>query len=282
MAKKKKSYRKKRTVKSTSPKHDLPSGFWSQVGALSLIAVSILFIVTWFNAGGPVLDWMYRATQATVGYAVYIIPALFTYIAIEIFRSEDNRLPFIMKLATVSAIIWFSALFGLLRSAGGQTTGGFVGDLINKGMLNLVNGTIAAFIYILLIAITLLFILKVTPDVVIKKIWQLGKRDLSDQEANIKVMRNAAAIDGSGSSSIGNLKISSSVPTMDPKEASELEKSKASGSKHEKPGEEQALVTISDPNWVSPSLDLLEKRQSPADAGDVQQNALTIKDTLDE
>jgi DNA segregation ATPase FtsK/SpoIIIE-like protein len=41
-------------------------------------------------------------------------------------------------------------------------------------------------------------------------------------------------------------------------------------------------VAVNDPNWKAPSLELLEKKQSPADAGDVQQNAQTIKDTLNE
>ena len=43
-----------------------------------------------------------------------------------------------------------------------------------------------------------------------------------------------------------------------------------------------ALVTVTDPNWKAPSVELLEKKQSPADAGDVQQNAQIIKDTLSE
>ena len=287
MAKRKKSSRKKRSVK-TAPQHNLPSGFWSQVGALFLIAISLLFVVTWFNAGGPVLDWLYRITLTSVGYAVYVIPALFIYIAIEIFRSEDNRLPLAMKLATASAIIWFASLFGLLKNRDGITTGGFVGDFVNKGMLALVNSSIAAFIYVLLIVITLLFIFRVSPFMVIKKIWELTRRDISDQEANVKVMRNAAAIDGSNKSDIGNFKISSSVPTLDPAEMSAMERKQSKlsnlkgGMGREKGSEEQALVTISDPNWVAPSLDLLEKKQSAADAGDIQQNALIIKNTLNE
>jgi len=193
MAKKKKLFRKKRSVKTT-PQHDLPNGFWSQVGAVCLIAISLLYIAAWFNAGGPVLLQIYKYTLNTIGYSVYIVPALFIYIAIEIFRSEDNRLPLVMKLATASAIIWFSALFGLLKKDNGATTGGFVGDLINKGMLMLVNPTIAAFLYTLLILITLLYILRLTPLSVIKKIWSLSRRDTDDQEANVKVMRNAAAL----------------------------------------------------------------------------------------
>jgi S-DNA-T family DNA segregation ATPase FtsK/SpoIIIE len=284
MAKKKKISRKKKPVKlSTTPQHDLPSGFWTQVGAVCLIAISLLFVVAWFHAGGQVLDWVNHTTLKIVGYSVYVIPLLFIYIAVEIFRAENNRLSMPMKLATASAILWFSALFGLLKNANGQSTGGIVGDFINKWMLMVVNSSVAAFIYILLVAITLLFILRVSPGTVIKKIWQLGRRDLSDQEANIKVMRNAAAIDGANSKDIGEFKLSASVPTVNQKEAALAEKNQARSGQigsHDK--SETALVTISDPNWKAPSLDLLEKKQSPADAGDVQQNALIIQNTLRE
>jgi len=64
--------------------------------------------------------------------------------------------------------------------------------------------------------------------------------------------------------------------------AMERKQSKLSNLKGGMGREEQALVTISDPNWVAPSLDLLEKKQSAADAGDIQQNALIIKNTLNE
>ncbi len=289
MAKRKKIFRKKRSTRSVrpTPQHDLPNGFWPQVSALFLIAISIMFIVTWFNAGGPVLEWMYSATTAGIGYAVYILPALLIYIAVEIFRAEDNHIPLAMKLATASAILWFSALFGLLKTAGGQTTGGAIGDLINRGMLSLVNSSIAAFIYILLIAVTLLFIFRISPFTVIKKIWDLGRRDASDQEANVKVMRNAAAIDSVDSGVSGSFKLNASVPTLSTSEMAAADKksrqANQKGGLRDKSSEEQsALVTVSDPNWVAPSIDLLEKKQSPADAGDIQQNAAIIKNTLSE
>lgn len=286
MAKKKKLFRKKKPIKST-PQHSLPTGFWSQVGALLLIAISILFVVAWFNAGGPVLEWLHKSALSFIGYAVYVVPILFVYVAVEIFRAEDNRLPFIMKFATGSAILWFSALFGLLKNDSGKTTGGYVGDLINSGVLALVNSNIAAFIYVLLIFITLLFILRVSPFTVIKKLWELSRRDTAEHEANVKVMRNAAAIDGP-KETIGNFKLNAGVPMLDHNELdSEKRKSNLSSLRgsivRDKIAENQAaLVTVSDPNWKAPSIDLLEKRQSPADAGDIQQNALIIQNTLHE
>jgi S-DNA-T family DNA segregation ATPase FtsK/SpoIIIE len=287
MAKKKKLFRKKRQVQST-PQHRLPNGFWAQVGALLLIAISILFVVAWFGAGGPVLEWMHKLVIDNIGYAFYVIPALFVYIAIEIFKAEDNRLPFVMKLGTASAILWFSALFGLLKNGSGQTTGGVIGDFINQGVLALVNPSVAAFIYVLLIFITLLFILRVSPFTVIKKIWELSRRDTAEHDANVKVMRNAAAIDGP-KATIGNFKLHEGVPTLSPSEAEAVDKGQSRLSTfrnsvaRDRVAEEQAaLVTVSDPNWKSPSLDLLEKKQSPADAGDIHQNAQIIRNTLSE
>jgi len=286
MAKRKKSSRKKVSAKSSAPQHMLPAGFWSQVGALFLIAFSFLLILGWFGVGGPVLDWLYQAALDTVGYAVYVVPLLFIYVAVEVFRAEENRLPFVMKLATGVELVWFSGLFGLLKSAG-KTTGGFVGDLANSGMLLLVNAGVAAFVYILLILITALFILRISPFTIIKKLWELIRRDTTEQEANVSVMRNVAALDAPKKSTIADFKMNAGVAVLGGEEEGEKKQTRLSSLKNSAPrdkaAEEQAaLVTVKDPNWQAPSVDILEKKQSPADAGDVQQNAQIIKDTLAE
>lgn len=104
MAKKKKSTRGK-NKKATAPQHSLPSGFWAQVGAVFLVAISILLVVAWFGAGGPVLDWLHQLALSTIGYAVYVVPLLFIYVAVEIFRAENNKIPFVVKFATALLIV---------------------------------------------------------------------------------------------------------------------------------------------------------------------------------
>lgn len=288
MAKKKKSSRKKTPVRS-SPQHSLPSGFWSQVGAVFLFVLAIFFIIAWFNAGGPVLEWLHGAALKTIGYAVYVAPLIFIYVAVEIFRAEDNRLPFVMKFATIVSFIWFAGLFGLMKDHDGKTTGGFVGDMANSLMLALVNTGVAAFVYVLLILITVLFIIRVSPITIIKKIWEMSRRETGEFDENVKVMRNAAALDApTKSTTMADFKMNAGVPTLDASEYPEDKKQgklsslKGSVSRDRAAEESAALVTINDPNWKAPSVDLLEKKQAPADAGDVQQNALIIKDTLNE
>lgn len=288
MAKKKrKSTRARSKAKQAAPQHSLPVGFWAQVGAVFLIATALLLVVAWFGAGGPILEWLHAQALATIGYAVYVIPFLFIYIGVEIFRAEENRLPFVVKLAAILLIVWFAGLFGLMTNEAGDPTGGGVGSLVNSAMLALVNTGVAAFIYILLIIITALFVVRVSPFTVIKKLWELSRRDDSEQDKNVAVMRKAASADTPKSQAIGELKLNAGVPMLD-----EASKGKGKGAHlsslrgsltQDKAAEEQAaLVAVSDPNWQSPSVDLLEKKQSPADAGDVQQNAQTIRDTLAE
>lgn len=285
MAKRKKSSRSKSKAKVQSPSHSLPAGFWSQVGAVGLIAASFLLVLAWFNTGGPILEWLHRATLAGIGYAIYVLPVLFIYIAVEVFRAEENRLPLVMKFGAALLIVWFAGLFGLMKDASGQPTGGFVGEAINKGMLALVSTSVAAFIYVLLIIVTGLFVTRVSPFAVVKKLWEISRRELSEQEANVQVMRKASEVSPKHQA-IGELKLNAGVPTLnhDDGEKKSPHLSSLRGSiKQDKAAEEQAaLVSVSDPNWQAPSVDLLEKKQSPADAGDVQQNAQTIRDTLAE
>ncbi|RWZ78441.1 MAG: DNA translocase FtsK [Candidatus Microsaccharimonas sossegonensis] len=289
MAKRKKRgvSRKKSARTNVAPQHTLPQGFWAQVGAILLIAFSLLLILSWFGLGGPILDWLYASSMSLIGYAVYIVPLVFIYVAVETFRVEDNRLPFVMKAATVFSLVWFAGLFGLLKAADGKTTGGYIGDLANSGMLVLVNSGVAAFIYILLIFMTTLFIIRVSPITIIKKLYQLTRRDTTEQDANVKVMRSAAALDAPSKSTLAaDFKMNAGVSVIGVEETdkkqSRLSSLKGATPRDKIAEDRAALVTISDPNWEAPSIDLLEKNQSPADAGDVQQNAQIIKATLSE
>ena len=288
MAKKKKSSRGKSKAPA-APQHSLPRGFWSQVWAVTLIAISILLVVAWFGAGGPVLNWFHEVAMNTIGYAVYAIPLLFVYIGVEIFRAENNRLPFVVKFATTLLIVWLAGLFGLAKNAAGETTGGFIGELANGFMLSLVESGVAAFIYVLFIIITTLFVLRISPITVISKLWEMSRTERAEQDDNVQVMRRASeATAPAKSAPISDLKLNAGVPMLDVNENKKEKKSAPLSSlrgsvKPDKAAEEQAaLVSVNDPNWQAPSLDLLEKKQSPADAGDVQQNAATIRDTLRE
>lgn len=278
MAKKKKKTQKK-DIGASSPKHTLPEGFWSQVGAIVLIALSILFVVSWFNTGGPVPEWIYSTSLALVGYTFYVVPIFAIYIAVEIFRSEKNKLPVQVKIAAVSMLLWFSGLFGLIKGSDGKASGGALGDFMNSLMLSVVDSGLAAFFYILLLLITLLFITRVSPFVLFKKIWSLIKSDSSEQSANSRIMQNATSTDASGRQLMADFKLNINNPEAEDKRM-RLPLFRKSGQEEPKIEDKTALVVVNDPNWEFPSLDLLEKKHALSDPGDIQGNAKIIQDTL--
>ncbi len=284
MAKKKKSSRSRKKQHTEAPQHNLPSGFWAQVGAVLLIAFAALLVVTWFGAGGPILDWVGDVVFKAVGYAGYILPLLFLYIGIEIFRAENNKVPFLFKVAMVLFVTWLAGLAGLAIDAASKSSGGFVGRGLNNMMAEFVSDGVGVFIYILLLLITSLFMFRVSPGVVIAKIWELFTPGTAEDEANVGVMRKAAKAD-KDMAPVAELKLNAGVPMVDvseEKKSSRLSSFKGATPQDKAAEEQAALVTVNDPNWQAPSLELLEKKQSPANAGDIQQNAQTIRDTLSE
>ena len=280
MAKKRKSTKKSTPTK---PQHSLPVGFWSQVGAVLLILLSLLLVVSWFGVGGPVLQWIDMATIKTVGYTAYTLPILLIYLAVETFRAEENRLPAVVKFAAVLEIVWFSGLFGLLKTSLRPDAGGFVGDILNTATLKMVDSAIAAIFYLVLAFITVLFITQTSPFTVFSKLWQAIKNNSSEDDNNRSIMKQAAkpqSTEEDKKVSLGDIKLNAGVPIIDTtKEKKGLLKRIE---KPEKAAEEQALVATRDPNWQAPSLDLLEKNEGGADAGDTRQNAQIIHDTLSE
>ena len=279
MAKKRKAVKKTAPAK---PQHSLPAGFWSQVGAVLLILFSLLLVVAWFGVGGPVLKWIDTVSLQAVGYTMYALPILLIYLAVETFRAEGNQLPLAVKFAAVLEIVWFSGLFGLLKTASRPESGGFVGDSINMGVLQMVDSAIAAIIYLVLIFITVLFITQTSPFTVFSRVWEMIKTDRSEDDKNRSVMKQAAKRDSGDK--LGDIKLNAGVPIIDTaKEKKSLLKSSKKQLPHPEKAEEQtALVATRDPNWQPPSLELLERNESGADAGDTRQNAQIIHDTLSE
>lgn len=266
---------KKRSTKSRAKEapveHELPGGFWRQVTAVLMIALALFFVVTWFGQGGTVLNEIHKFILQGLGIATYFIPALLVYLAVKIFRAEDNRVAIPVYIAAILMIFWLSGIAAIFKQ------GGIVGDWLNSLMLNFLSQGVVIFIYFVLIFITALFILQLSPITFFKGTKNLAKRDKikSDEEAPKKKKLGQLEI-----------KVNSGVNNFESAESPSLlhkSSTKPSTAKAPEPAKEPtALVAFSDPNWKMPSIDLLEKKQSPADAGNIQQNAYIIKSTLAE
>lgn len=262
----KKRGRKKKNTKETKLEHELPGGFWRQVMAVLMIAVALFCVVTWFGHGGSALNQVHNWLVFAIGVATYIIPMLLIYLAVKIFRSENNRLPFVIWLASILMIVWFAGIGGIWNN------GGEVGKWLNNLSTQVLDNSVVIFIYIILIFLTTIFILQVSPLTVFRETKNLVKAPKKKEHAPGEEIN----VEGKKLGDI-EIKVNSGVTVAEPS-AKPAPAAKAAPA----PVEEKALVELSDPNWKMPTVDLLEKKQSPADAGNIQQNAYIIKSTLAE
>ena len=272
--KKRKSTRRKsrkNTRKEAPVEHELPGGFWRQIAAILMITLALFFVITWFGQGGTILNEVHKFFLSIIGLGAYFIPALLVYLAIKIFRSEDNRVAAPVYIASFLMIVWVSGIAAIWKN------GGHLGFWLNSLMTNVLNQGVVIFIYIVLIFITAAFILQISPLTFFKGTKNLvkpGKRSIQDPE-NPKKSKKLGQLEIKVNSGLG------STETAAEPNSRLLHKTSAKTAP-EPVKEEKALVAVSDPDWKMPSTDLLEKKQSPADAGNIQQNAYIIKSTLAE
>jgi len=270
MAKKRgKPAKNRKNTKEVAPEHELPGGFWRQVFALILIATAVFCVVTWFGQGGTILNTVHEWLRFAIGFAVYLVPVLLVYLAVKIFRSENNRVATAVWIAAILMIVWLSGIAGIAGD------GGKVGEWLGQVTEQFLNRGVSVFIYIILIFITALFILQLSPLTFFQ-----GTKNLVKHNKKAEHEEDEAK---DGHKKLGDLEIKvNSGVAMETAPVAQ-KPIKANVMKAPAPVvEEKALVAVTDPNWKMPSIDLLEKKQSPADAGNIQQNAYVIRTTLAE
>ena len=271
---KKTSNTKRRTTKEVKPEHELPGGFWRQIIAVLMIALALFFVITWFGHGGTVLNKIHGFFLNIIGFAAYFVPALLVYLAVKIFRSENNRVAVPVYIASLLMIFWISGVAAIWQN------GGLLGSWLNSLATNVLDQGVVIFIYILLIFVTTAFILQLSPITFFKGTKNLVKPGKKlEQDTGTGKKKKLGQLEIKVNSGLGATSDTAKEPASKLLHKSAIKKPEPTP---EPAKEEKALVAISDPDWKMPSTDLLEKKQSPADAGNIQQNAYIIKSTLAE
>ena len=190
MAKRKRKYTRKK--KEAPIEHELPGGFWRQVSAVLMIALALFFVITWFGQGGTVLNEIHKFILKGLGFATYFIPALLIYLAVKIFRSEDNRVAIPVYIASILMILWISGIAAIWQN------GGIVGQWLNGLATNVLSQGVVIFIYIILIFITTAFILQLSPVTFFKGTKNLVKSRSFDTSDDDGKKGNPALVPQSG------------------------------------------------------------------------------------
>ena len=279
---------RKKNTREVRKKQELPSGWWQQIAAFILIALAIVCVATWVGEGNSTL---HKIAFSIIGNAIYVLPFLFTYIAVKIFRSEDNRIPTVVWFVAIFFIAFIAGACGVSTHGQPNAHGGAVGEVMNDMFLSMFDDGVAIFVYLVLAIICLLFILQKSPSAVVKGAKNLMKgkeKEVQEGEEDEQTRKGR----GLGIKINPGVEIKGNEPeVLNKKKGLDLRgfrgknntETKVEPVKASAPGQgDRALVAVNDPNWKMPTVDLLEKKQSPADAGNIQQNAYVIKSTLAE
>jgi S-DNA-T family DNA segregation ATPase FtsK/SpoIIIE len=290
MAKKKRGPgRPPKSAKSSKAQHSVPHGFWRQVGAIFLIVIALVMAFGLFNVGGVLPVGLAEAVRWIIGWTAYAVPIILLWHAVQIFRREDNRIPSIIWFATVLFLVCFAGLFQLMlvdptdqAAAFAGNGGGVFGLGVIEMLLQILNVPVTALILIVLMIVLLFFVLSISPKKIIDVLIEFFRREDDAEANNAKIAKKVAQISQTAEEPISQepvkLKLNKGVETVDSSD-------RRDDSRRDKPElkeEKTALTIASDPNWEFPPLDLLSKKQRPADPGDVEHNAKIIHDTLNE
>ena len=270
--------RKKKNTREVKQQVELPGGWGKQVIAILMIAVAFMLVVTWFGQGGNWLNVVDETLHKYIGFGRYFVPVLLVYMAVKMWRSDTSRLPLAMWIAGFIMIVLITGFSGMF-SEPATVTGGVIGGGMTQGLATTIGKVGAGILYVVLIFVDGVFMLQVSPKAV-----------LSGAKNMVKIKKKTEAAPVGNVATPSGFKINSGVAVKG--EAPKEEKVKVHGLLHKaEPSSpvqkapvpnDKALVSAVDPNWKNPSLNLLEKKQSPADPGNIQQNAMIIKQTLGE
>lgn len=269
----KKTRRSKRSnEKEKDGKPSLSEGILREIIAVGLLALALVVIVglvTESNGASSIagiISWV-------SGRAVYVVPALLTFIAVILFKDRGETH---LGLSVFGSILVLTALASLfhINSVGYDSWdiatqglgGGLLGHIFASlviGVMGVVAGTVVLLAFLL---IGIMLALNVRLTMLLTGLKSLFSRRGSEMDATESVMQPL------NTSAEPTLK--TNVPLEKPSEAGLF------GNRTKIESAEGALTTSADPDWNFPNMDLLDKSVDKADAGDWKRNAEIIKSTL--
>jgi DNA segregation ATPase FtsK/SpoIIIE, S-DNA-T family len=271
MAKKKRSSKKK-----DQPK--LKSAFWPLAGAILLMVLGFFFLLGAFGTGGELPKTLYNGAYAALGWAAIMSPVALVYFGILKFSGDDHEIPlgkFTSMLAALGfSAAWLHTMFATYAPVPGGFeggNGGATGRVLGNAALGILDKWPASLLFLVFAILAYFFAFGVSPKV-LAKLLVIFQRPEREDEADLSSLKQRASDNG--------FKLNEGVPVEHHTPASRLSSMKNTAEKLAPAESHQALTTASDPDWKFPSIDLLNQKQDKADAGDVEGNAETIKETF--
>lgn len=279
MAKKKQTRKKK-----PAPKVQEPTLFWPITWGVVFVVISVLLIVGGFGAGGSLPQAMYDGVASAFGWVAFVAAIALLYLAILKFMDEDKHLPKLKSFFTILFLFFLSGLTYVLSAEKDEVTGEFtggsggsIGEAVGGASLGILDVFLSTLALSILIAVTFCLATGTPLNVLLKPFKELFKKREREADTDIQALKDKQGF-----------KLNEGVPTIHHGREEQAEKQRPrlaslrnSAEKLAPTENHAALVTRNDTDWQFPGVNLLNQKVDKADAGDVNGNARTIKETFE-
>ena len=285
--------KKTKNKKSSSMKHMVPDGFWSQVGSMLLLVLSLIIILSLAGVRGSFTDAIVDGLYYVIGNSVYILPVVLIWISIKRFTSKEGRIPYSVIINCIILVVMISILFNGFITDGGGILGSYLGNL----MAGLISGPGSLLLALAVSAINILFILSISPRELYEKTMFSYQDAKEHKNSTIKLndIDEKSSPSKIRSVSLKNLFAKKQQSSDGAETESKAASSKkvdglrvtSAGSQDEEPvkstaskAESALTINKNEDSWMTPEPALLDNKQFKPDAGDIKKNAQIIKETL--
>ena len=276
MAKKKTASKKKAPVE---PEVIERSPFWGYCAAVLMIVIALFVLLGGFGTGGALPKGLFSGAFWLLGWAAWLLPAVLVFWGVYKFASEDHRLPIGQRLSMFGFLLFAGGLFHtafVTKVSEATFTGGHggnAGKLAGGAVLAMLDKVPASIFFFLCSVLLFFFAFGISPKVILNLFHQ---RDREDEADGLEALQNKAAENG--------FKMNEGVPVEHhgaAKPVPRLGSLRNTAQKLSNQESHAALTAASDPDWKFPGVELLDQKQDKADAGNVEGNARTIRETFE-
>lgn len=272
---------------TTSIRHIVPEGFWSQVFSVAILIVALIILIGLLGIKGWLTSNVIEIIQYFIGISIYIFPIVLIGLSLKRLFSKEGKLP----ISVIVNSLIFTAMLSAIVSILSYGRGGVVGDFISGYMVSMLGSVGSTMIFTLTGAINLMFIFSKTP----RDVYGYFKSNITippaDEEQSKTIKFSESGDERINTMGRPRLKLKSILAGKNnsghfdgiQKPKTEL---KVQGNEDQpimspvSGGAKKALTINGQANWLLPESELLESKTFKPDAGDIKKNAQIIKDTL--
>lgn len=264
--------KRKTKAKKKSADTEQISAFWQLTGAIILLVLAFLLLLGGFGTGGSLPKSLFHGAYWAFGWAAYLTPIALGFLGGLKFANESRKIPLDKFIGMSSTVIfsssWLYVAFASKNDGiytGGH--GGQTGRVVGSTILNALDKWPAGLLFFVFAVLGMFYSFGISPKILLKLFTPFKSKDDTDlNDLKQKVGENAFQLNE-------GVPVEHHGPRLGSLRNTAQKLAPADG--HE------ALTVASDPNWKFPGIDLLIQKQDKADAGDIEGNAKTIKDTFE-